>query len=262
MTGLSRGDSLDRGDIFPHEVFLKLQYVAFLIGGLFYGALVSFAAFWVIDHRPGVDPGQPPMAAAPAMVPAPAVAANPGTTQGGGAPMMAQIGELRRQVEANPQDRNALLQLGDLYGQVGMWNEAASFFEQAMVVDPSDRALTVQIGDFHYDRAQWNAAVRWYDRALQLVPDDPNVLTDRGFCLKEMGERERALESFARANELDPSHWRSLYNTVVVAGLELGRFAEAHEALAKLEANPDAEGVPELRRALEQAFGQAAENPS
>ena len=237
---------------------MKLQHLAFLIGGLFYGALLSFAALWVIDRRP--EPDATGLAAPAAMAAAAPVSTAP--TQGGEAPMMAQIGELKRRVEANPQDRDALLRLGEIYSQAGMWSESSTFFDQAAALEPGDRDLVVRLGNFHYDRAQWSLAVGWYDRALELAPDDPNVLTDRGYCLRKLGDGEGALASFARANEIDPSHWKSLYNTVVVAGLELGRFDEARDALAKLEANSEAEGVQELRRELERVAGTAAENPS
>jgi tetratricopeptide (TPR) repeat protein len=230
----------------------KPKKAAFLIGGVLYGALLGFSALFVVSHRPDAEAHQP--AARPQGPPPAAGAAGPAGAQGGGAPMMAQIGELRKRVEQNPQDRGALLQLGALYAQAGMWSDAGTFFEQAVGLTPQDRPLLVQLGDFHYDARQWSAGAEWYDRALRLDPDDPNVLTDQGFCLTQLGQPERALENFTRANEIDPQHWQSLYNIVVVAGIDMKRFEQAREALAKVEQiNPGAEGLAELRHALEQA---------
>jgi len=229
----------------------KPRKAAFLIGGAFYGALLSFSALYVIDHRPGVE-AHPP--ASRPQGPAPAAGQAAPAAQGGGAPMMAQIGELRKRVEQNPQDRGALLQLGSLYAQAGMWSDAGTFFEQAVELTPEDRPLLIELGNFHYDGARWSTGAGWYERALRLEPDDPNVLTDYGFCLTQMGEAERALVQFTRANEIDPSHWQSLYNIVVVAGIDLKRFEQARAALETIErVNPGAEGLTELRHALEQA---------
>jgi tetratricopeptide (TPR) repeat protein len=225
---------------------------AFFIGGILYGALLGFSALFVISHRPGVSahpPATRPQGSSPA-----AGATASAADQGGGAPMMAQIGELRKRVEQNPQDRGALLQLGSLYAQAGMWSDSGTFFEQAVSLTPEDRPLLVELGNFHYDARQWRAGVEWYERALRLDPDDPDVLTDQGFCLTQLGENQRALANFTRASEIDPEHWQSLYNIVVVAGVELERFEQAREALAKVEQiNPSAQGLSELRDALEQA---------
>jgi tetratricopeptide (TPR) repeat protein len=96
-------------------------------------------------------------------------------------------------------------------------------------------------------------AVGFYEKAATLLPDDPNVLTDLGVCYRGAGDPQKALEAFTRAEKADPKHWQSLYNQVVVYGLDLKRPAEAAAALKRLEAvNPQAPGLAALKEAVEQ----------
>ena len=75
-----------------------------------------------------------------------------------------------------------------------------------------------------------------------------------GICYQELKEFDKALELLMRAQKADPSNWQSLYNIVVVAGLDLHRFDQADAALARLQQlRPDAPNLAELREALNKA---------
>ena len=65
---------------------------------------------------------------------------------------------------------------------------------------------------------------------------------------------DRALESLEQAQKADPANWQSLYNIVVVAGLEMKRFERADAALSRLqEIHPEAPNLVQLREALDRA---------
>jgi tetratricopeptide (TPR) repeat protein len=73
-------------------------------------------------------------------------------------------------------------------------------------------------------------------------------------CHQELKQFDRALELLERAQKADPANWQSLYNIVVVAGLEMRRFERADAALARLqEIHPDAPNLSELKEALGKA---------
>ena len=190
--------------------------------------LLGFGLFSAIESQPSLDGTAASSAAlqGPAGPPAPTQMGGPagggpaaGGPAGGGAPMMAEIRALRQRVEEDPKDREALTRLAHLYHDASMFQEAIGFYTQA----------------------------------LQAGPPDPNLLTDVGTCLREIGRFEEALESFAAAQRVDPAHWQSLFNTVIVAGFDLQRFDRAEEALIKLEAlEPAPPRLAELRARLEQ----------
>lgn len=190
--------------------------MAFLFGGLAFGFLLGFGLFRAIETRPG-SAGSPAATGEIPSVMGPAAATQ---TVGGGAPMMAEINALKERVVKDPKDVQAWSRLANLYQDAGMFEAAVSF----------------------------------YQRASELAPNDANLLTDAAICYQELKQFDKALELLERAQKADPAHWQSLYNIVVVAGLQLGRFERADAALARLQQiHPDAPNLDQLRAALTKA---------
>lgn len=193
--------------------------MAFLIGGLAFGFLLGFGLFRAIETRPGRAVPQE----SAAEIPSPAGPAAPTQTEGGGgggAPMMAEINALKERLQKDPKDAQAWTRLANLYQDAGMFEPAIEF----------------------------------YKRAIDLTPNDANLLTDLGICYQELKQFDQALASLERAQKADPANWQSLYNIVVVAGLEMRKFDQADAALARLEKiRPDAPKLGELREALAKA---------
>jgi tetratricopeptide (TPR) repeat protein len=201
---------------------LKKDHLAFLFGGLAFGFLLGFGLFRAIDTRPGQAAGP----AASSEIPSPMGPAAPmgsgaaPQASGGGAPMMAEINTLKERVQKDPKDVQAWARLANIYQDAGMFEPAIEF----------------------------------YKRASDLMPDNANVLTDMGICYQELKQFDKALELLERAQKADPANWQSLYNIVVVAGLDMHRFDRADAALARLQQiHPDAPNLAELKEALNKA---------
>lgn len=132
--------------------------------------------------------------------------------------------------------------------------------------NPEDVRILRALADIYYDAAMWRQAAGYYERAAEIEPN-PDVLTDLGVCYRGLQQYDQALETFARAQELDPRHWQSLYNTVIVAAHDVGRFDLAEQALAAMAAiDPlppglDAARLQQLRESVA-ALAQAAGQPS
>jgi hypothetical protein len=180
---------------------MKREHLAFLAGGFAFGLLFGFALAYAVANRPDLD-----TAPAQATLEGPRGPDSPtqmgGGPSGGAAPMMARVNELKRALEANPQDVNVLVQLADLYQQAGLWDQAAGFYERVLVIEPGHYELEINLG----------------------------------LCYRGMGQFERALAAFARAHEIDPTQWQALFNTVVVAAMDARDFTRALGALDALEA--------------------------
>jgi cytochrome c-type biogenesis protein CcmH/NrfG len=137
-----------------------------------------------------------------------------------GAPMMKEIGKLREVLKLDPRNLQALTRMAHLYHDARMWPQAVEFYEQV----------------------------------IELVPENPDIMTDLGTCYGGMNRNEEAVAMFRRANEADPDHWPSLFNMVIIAGMNMHDFETAEAALARMEEIPAArDQVPQLRHALEQA---------
>ena len=143
-----------------------------------------------------------------------------------GAPMMEEIGKLREVLKLDPANAGALKRMGNLY----------------------------------HDAQMWPQAVEFYEKAVELTPDDPNLLTDLGTCYGGIQRNDEAVAMFHRANGIDPNHWQSLYNIVIIAGLNVHDFETAEAAMTKLATLPAGQQqVPRLRQLLDQA---RAEHPN
>jgi Flp pilus assembly protein TadD len=202
---------------------LRKDHLAFLLGGLAFGFLFGFGLFRAIDTRPGAvvaaSDGEIPMPKGP-VAPTEAVGAPPSSGAPAGGPMFAEINALKDRVTKDPRDSASWTRLGNIYQDAQMFQQALEF----------------------------------YNRVLEIKPADANVLTDSGICYQELKQFDKAIERFQSAQKADPSHWQSLYNMVIVAGLGLGRFDLADPAMDRLQQiRPDAPNLAELRAALDNA---------
>lgn len=119
---------------------------------------------------------------------------------------------------------------------------------------PGDYDALVHLGNAAYDAREYAQAIDAYEKALKIRPDDPNVMTDLGTACRNVGDVDRALDLFRKARAIDPKHWQSLYNEVVVLALDKHAHAEADAALARLKREHP--GLPALA-GLEQQIGAA-----
>lgn len=201
---------------------MKKDHLAFLLGGLAFGFLLGFGLFRAMDTRPGsaTDPAASNEIPSPMGPAAPTQTAAPTQAPVGGAPMMAEINALKERIQKSPGDVVAWSRLANIYQDAGMFQQAIEF----------------------------------YTRALELQPSNPNLMTDMAICQKELNQFDTALALLERAQKADPAHWQSLYNIVVIAGLEMRRLDRADAALARLQQiHPDAPNLDQLRQALDSA---------
>jgi tetratricopeptide (TPR) repeat protein len=92
-----------------------------------------------------------------------------------------------------------------------------------------------------------------YDKALALKPGDPNVLTDQGVMYRQLGQFDKALATFQKANKLQPSHVQSLFNMGIVYANDLNKPDEAAKAWNKVLAlAPASDQAAQARQMLSQ----------
>lgn len=146
--------------------------------------------------------GAPAAVAAPAEAPAATEQPVAQASSTGGSPMGAvfqQINNLKQQIERDPNNAEALAQLGTMYMDAGKFPQAIEYFERALK-----------------------------------VRDDPQVRTDLGICYRNTGDAEKSLAQFKQVVQAHPEQWQALFNEVIILG-ETRRFDEARTELAKLQ---------------------------
>ena len=143
---------------------------------------------------------------APAAVAAPAAEAAPVAAQtasaAGGNPMGAvfqQINNLKQEIERDPNNGTALVQLGTMYMDAGKFPQAIEYFERALK-----------------------------------IRDDAQVRTDLGICYRNNNEAEKSLAQFRQVVQSHPEQWQALFNEVIILA-ETRHTDEARVELAKLQ---------------------------
>ncbi len=142
----------------------------------------------------------------------------------GGGPAAPEVQELQARLQQNPDDTEAMLRLANL----------------------------------NFDISNWGRAQELYTRYLELRPGDVNAMTDLGISYRNTRQFDQALALFNQAQEINPQHWESYYNEVVILAFDLKRLDEANQTLAQLQqlqpGNPD---VARLAEAVAKQRGAA-----
>jgi tetratricopeptide (TPR) repeat protein len=146
------------------------ESVIFGLAGVFFGILVG----WIIGSQQGGAPR-------PASPPAVERAAAPG------------------QSSAAPLDESR-----------------AATLAQAAQRDPRDVRVRLELGNLYFDSERFEDAARWYEQALVIEPRNVSASTDLGISYYYMNQPDRALQQFDRSLALDPRHTKTLLNLGIV----------------------------------------------
>jgi Flp pilus assembly protein TadD len=117
--------------------------------------------------------------------------------------------------------------------------------KETIARDPNNFEALVQLGDMYMDAAKFPQAAEYLQRALA-VHDDANVRMDLGICYKQSAQPDRALAEFQHAEKMAPEQWQPLYNEAIVL-IDLHRMDEARVIATNLQKmRPDDPEVQKL----------------
>jgi len=151
--------------------------------------------------------------------------------------------EFRKALALDPNDADALLNLGSLARLRGNFDEAERYVEQALRVDPNSIWALTELAELERDRGELDESIRLYREALALDDSNPAVYLGLGDSLQRAGHYPEAEAAFRRVLELDPDSFEARYNLGVTAGQQqrLDEAAQHYEdALALAPEHPHA----------------------
>ena len=109
--------------------------------------------------------------------------------------------------------------------------------KQLVAQNPKDVQAWISLGNDYFDSHQAQAAIDAYANALAIDPKNPDVLTDQGVMYRELGQYDKAVANFLKANQIAPAHMQSLFNAGVVYAYDLKDAKRAEETWLKVIAN-------------------------
>jgi tetratricopeptide (TPR) repeat protein len=114
--------------------------------------------------------------------------------------------DLRRIVELNPDDPDALNALGyTLADRTDRYDEARGFIEKALKQKPDEPAIVDSMGWVLYKQKQYDESIRHLRRAYELQPD-AEIAAHLGEVLWAAGQREEARKVWQQGKDKDPDN--------------------------------------------------------
>ena len=130
--------------------------------------------------------------------------------------------------------------------------------EEIIGKDPNNYQALVQLGNDYFDLGEAQKSVDAYERAIAIKGDDPNVLTDMGIMYRQLKDFQKAIAAFRKAMAASPTHPQSRMNLGVVLMHDVGDKAGAivawEDYLRVAPGDPNAENI---RRSIAELKGQA-----
>lgn len=122
----------------------------------------------------------------------------------------------------------------------------------SLAKNPNDFEALVQLGNLYMDAAKYTQAAEFYERAVR-IRREPALEIDLGISYRSSGSPLKALEIFRRLRARNPSDYYATFNEAIVLA-DLGKLAEAKALLPVLKslrpADPD---IASFQKALEGA---------
>lgn len=89
-------------------------------------------------------------------------------------------------------------------------------YKEILKKDPNNLQALINIGNLYFDTRQDLLAIEHYRKALDLDPRNVNVRTDMAVCIRRKGNPDRAVEELKKAISMDPRHAQSRYNLGII----------------------------------------------
>lgn len=121
------------------------------------------------------------------------------------------INKLQKVLEIYPDNKEAHYRMGVCYGMLLEFEEAIRCYKKAVAIDPLYKIVYNHMA-YTYDwMGNLDEAIQAIDMYISLAPEEPNPYDSRGDIYTRNGKLELAIESYAKALEIKPDFWTSLY---------------------------------------------------
>jgi protein O-mannosyl-transferase len=150
------------------------------------------------------------------------------------------------------------------FRQAGVWRDEMALWRSAVEREPHNAFARSNLAEVHAQRGEIQAAIHEYSAALSQGPSLElafAAMNNLAELYNRQGEARRSLEWSERALQIRPDSPPTLYNRIVSFAM-LGEKEKAFETLARAEDLAPASSLwPPLRERLEAVFGKSAGVP-
>jgi tetratricopeptide (TPR) repeat protein len=116
------------------------------------------------------------------------------------------IAAYQRAIELDPEVAYLHNNLGNVYRAQGRHEEAIAAYQQAIDLDPEFAYPHNNLGNVYADLGRYEEAIAAYQRAIALDPEDAVYHYNLGIAYQHAGRYEEAIAAYQRAIDLDPGN--------------------------------------------------------
>jgi len=138
------------------------------------------------------------------------------------------IGHYQQAIELSPRFLDPLVNLGDLFGNIGDLGRAKEYLQRAVIINPSSDILWYNLGIVHRKNEDLGEARIAYQRAIVLNPRFSKAMNNLADLYFISGDPQTAITLYTRALDLDPALGTAYFGR----GLAFERQGMLQEALS------------------------------
>ncbi len=146
------------------------------------------------------------------------------------------VDELLKKANEEPQNFAAQMQTGDMYAQIGRFEQAIDFYKRGVLLQPESLEANLVLANALFDAKRFEEAEGYYSKTVKLDEKNVNARIDLGatFVERNAPDHDRAIREFNSALEIDPKSEPAIYY-LGIAYLRKGDAETARKKLAELE---------------------------
>jgi Flp pilus assembly protein TadD len=116
----------------------------------------------------------------------------------------------------DPNNLDALSNLGVVYFRSGKIESAESTLKQALTIAPNDDFVLTTLGIVHYRQSRFDEALKELRRAIELNPNSPTAHNYLGITASQKGRQQEAEKEMLQAIAEDPDYADAHFNLAVI----------------------------------------------
>lgn len=149
--------------------------------------------------------------------------------------------------------------LGLTYKQIGDYQRAAEYFEDAVRLQPPVVEAYGELIEMLYSLDKTKEALQWITKAESLSIEPAKISFLKGLVYSKTNDFDRAIEAFQRAKQQDPSTTQAADLQIAIAYAKQRKISKAIQSLkAVVSANPNTD-IAQFAREYEEVFVKSIE---
>jgi serine/threonine protein kinase/tetratricopeptide (TPR) repeat protein len=141
------------------------------------------------------------------------------------------VGEYNATLAQEPNNADAFLGLAETYTAAGNVKEAEAAYLKAIELRPNYWGGYSKLGAFYLSHGRPQDAARRFDKVVQMVPDNVRGYNNLGAAYEQMGRYDEAIRLFTRSISITPTD--QAYSNLGTCYYFLGRYTDAAAAFLK-----------------------------